>query len=149
MDKKEAEQEALRKAKETQNAAGKNVGMSGRDLVSWVPLPHHDGCLNFFSVPIQSRVVPGRGRRGVGRLGSCSIQTAEGRGRPGCRARTDCDIWIAGFGWLLTATTSYIAFLIFITHLVLHASFRRNTTFYILCDEIVEIIALVKELIKK
>ena len=35
MDKKEAEQEAVRKAKEAQNAAGKNVGMSGRDLVSW------------------------------------------------------------------------------------------------------------------
>jgi hypothetical protein len=34
MDKKEAEMEAARKAKETQNAAGKNVGMSGRDLVS-------------------------------------------------------------------------------------------------------------------
>lgn len=34
MDKKEAEQEAMRKAKETQNAAGKNIGMSGRDLVS-------------------------------------------------------------------------------------------------------------------
>lgn len=34
MDKKQAEQEAVRKAKETQNAAGKNSGMSGRDLVS-------------------------------------------------------------------------------------------------------------------
>ena len=33
MDKKEAEQEALRRAKDAQNAAGKNVGMSGRDLV--------------------------------------------------------------------------------------------------------------------
>ena len=34
MDKKQAEQEVLRKAKEVQNAAGKNSGMSGRDLVS-------------------------------------------------------------------------------------------------------------------
>jgi hypothetical protein len=34
LDKKEAEKEASRKAKEAQNAAGKNVGMSGRDLVS-------------------------------------------------------------------------------------------------------------------
>ena len=34
MDKKEAETEALRKAKETQHAAGKIAGMSGRDLVS-------------------------------------------------------------------------------------------------------------------
>jgi hypothetical protein len=33
MDKKEAEMEAAHKAKEVQNAAGKNVGMSGRDLV--------------------------------------------------------------------------------------------------------------------
>lgn len=34
MDKKEAEQEAMRKAKEAHHSAGKNVGMSGRDLVS-------------------------------------------------------------------------------------------------------------------
>lgn len=34
MDKKEAESEVLRKAKETQHAAGKITGMSGRDLVS-------------------------------------------------------------------------------------------------------------------
>ena len=33
MDKKEAEAEALKKAKETQNTAGKSSGMSGRDLV--------------------------------------------------------------------------------------------------------------------
>lgn len=35
MDKKLAETDALRKAKEQQNAAGKNTGMSGRDLVSY------------------------------------------------------------------------------------------------------------------
>lgn len=34
MDKKSAEEEVLRKAKDAQAAAGKNVGMSGRDLVS-------------------------------------------------------------------------------------------------------------------
>lgn len=34
MDKKQAEEEAMHKAKETQAAAGKNSGMSGRDLVS-------------------------------------------------------------------------------------------------------------------
>lgn len=34
LDKKEAELEVVRKSKEAQNAAGKNVGMSGRDLVS-------------------------------------------------------------------------------------------------------------------
>jgi hypothetical protein len=33
MDKKEAEQEALRKAKEQNRAAGKSSGMSGKDLV--------------------------------------------------------------------------------------------------------------------
>lgn len=33
MDKKQAEEEAIRKAKDQQHAAGKNSGMSGRDLV--------------------------------------------------------------------------------------------------------------------
>ncbi|KAG5646134.1 hypothetical protein DXG03_004373 [Asterophora parasitica] len=37
MDKKEAELEALRKAKDAQSAAGKNVGMSGRDLFQYNP----------------------------------------------------------------------------------------------------------------
>lgn len=37
MDKKQAEEEALRKAKETQAAAGKNNGMSGRDLFTYNP----------------------------------------------------------------------------------------------------------------
>lgn len=37
MDKKLAEAEALRKAKEQQNAAGKNTGMSGRDLFQFNP----------------------------------------------------------------------------------------------------------------
>lgn len=37
MDKKEAEVEAMRKAKDAQQSAGKNVGMSGRDLVSYTP----------------------------------------------------------------------------------------------------------------
>jgi hypothetical protein len=37
MDKKEAEADALRKAKETQHAAGKNSGMSGRDLFQYNP----------------------------------------------------------------------------------------------------------------
>jgi DRG Family Regulatory Proteins, Tma46 len=38
MNKKEAEQEALRKTKDAQNAAGKSSGMSGRDLVCYTPL---------------------------------------------------------------------------------------------------------------
>ena len=33
MDKKDAEAEAIKKAKDAQAAAGKNSGMSGRDLV--------------------------------------------------------------------------------------------------------------------
>lgn len=37
MDKKQAEDEALRKAKDTQHAAGKTSGMSGRDLFSYNP----------------------------------------------------------------------------------------------------------------
>ncbi|KAJ3515142.1 hypothetical protein NLJ89_g1951 [Agrocybe chaxingu] len=37
MDKKEAEQEALRKAKEVQSTAGKSSGMSGRDLFQYNP----------------------------------------------------------------------------------------------------------------
>ena len=36
MDKKQAEEDAVRKAKETTHAAGKNTGMSGRDLVRLV-----------------------------------------------------------------------------------------------------------------
>ncbi|KAF6755400.1 hypothetical protein DFP72DRAFT_340580 [Ephemerocybe angulata] len=37
MDKKQAEEEAAKKAKETQSAAGKNSGMSGRDLFQYNP----------------------------------------------------------------------------------------------------------------
>ncbi|KAF5327103.1 hypothetical protein D9619_003992 [Psilocybe cf. subviscida] len=37
MDKKEAESEAMKKAKDLQNAAGKNSGMSGRDLFQYNP----------------------------------------------------------------------------------------------------------------
>jgi len=37
MDKKQAEDEALRKAKDAQHAAGKNSGMSGRDLFTYNP----------------------------------------------------------------------------------------------------------------
>jgi len=37
MDKKEAEEEAMHKAKQAHNAAGKNTGMSGRDLFQYNP----------------------------------------------------------------------------------------------------------------
>ena len=36
MDKKLAEEDAIKKSKETAHAAGKNTGMSGRDLVRLV-----------------------------------------------------------------------------------------------------------------
>lgn len=39
MDKKQAEEEAQRKAKDLQNNAGKNSGMSGRDLVDFSIFP--------------------------------------------------------------------------------------------------------------
>ena len=44
MNKKQAEEDAIKKAKETAHAAGKNTGMSGRDLVRLalsVPLTFH------------------------------------------------------------------------------------------------------------
>ena len=44
MSKKQAEEDAVKKAKEASHAAGKNTGMSGRDLVRLalsVPLPFH------------------------------------------------------------------------------------------------------------
>lgn len=37
MDKKQAEEDAVKKAKEATHAAGKNTGMSGRDLVRLAP----------------------------------------------------------------------------------------------------------------
>jgi hypothetical protein len=41
MDKKEAEEEAMRRAKQAHNAAGKNTGMSGRDLVCYYVMHLH------------------------------------------------------------------------------------------------------------
>jgi hypothetical protein len=40
MDKKQAEEDAVKKAKENAHAAGKNTGMSGRDLVRLALHPH-------------------------------------------------------------------------------------------------------------
>ena len=78
MDKKQAEEEAVKKAKQQQNVAGKNTGMSGRDLVSRL----HCSLVLFIyadAVPIQPRMV--RGQRGWGclrGLGFGKIQKAEG-----------------------------------------------------------------------
>ena len=63
MDKKLAEADALRKAKEQHNAAGKNTGMSGRDLVCH--FPDHRVAFTYEyanAVPIQPRMVRRRGR---------------------------------------------------------------------------------------
>jgi hypothetical protein len=58
MDKKEAELEATRKSKEAQHAAGKIVGMSGRDLVRpFIFRFSYILSLAAFTVPIQPRVV--------------------------------------------------------------------------------------------
>jgi hypothetical protein len=49
LDKKSAEEDAVRKAKDAQAAAGKNVGMSGRDLVSDIATNNHLSSL--FTLP--------------------------------------------------------------------------------------------------
>ena len=56
MDKKEAEQEAMRKAKEVQSSAGKNSGMSGRDLVSFHLPPGLSDSSNFLH--LSSNTIP-------------------------------------------------------------------------------------------
>jgi hypothetical protein len=65
MDKKEAEDEALRKAKQTQNAAGKNTGMSGRDLVRYyVICPAHSLVTNITRTPLHSsNTIPSGSRK--------------------------------------------------------------------------------------
>jgi hypothetical protein len=55
MDKKEAEQEALKKAKEVQNAAGKGSGMSGRDLVG---IPFCPSCSVVLTMAHSSNIIP-------------------------------------------------------------------------------------------
>lgn len=81
MDKKQAEDEALKKAKDTQAAAGKNSGMSGRDLVSTPRMCLPRKCLTTPLVHIQPGVVPRRGR-GRRRLGPCEVSRAARGGRP-------------------------------------------------------------------
>lgn len=68
MDKKSAEEDAAKKAKNVQAAAGKSSGMSGRDLVRLSSSRFH--CMNVMSyalgiVHIQPGVVCRR-RRGIG-----------------------------------------------------------------------------------
>ena len=100
MDRKQAEEEAVKKAKEATHAAGKNKGMSGRDLVRLVssdpypsalslfpPVPALDREFNlialfeFFlpTVHVQPRVVRRFGRRGGRGLGFGTIPETKGR----------------------------------------------------------------------
>ena len=61
MDKKLAEEEARKKAKDERHAAGKSSGMSGRDLVrAAVVLPAHYLTHYSRSVYVQPGVVRGR-----------------------------------------------------------------------------------------
>ena len=88
MDKKVAEEEALKKAKDAQAAAGKNSGMSGRDLVSLSAVNFFQyRCLTSnFQVHIQSRVVRRLGGRRGG-LGSCKVSQRKRGGGLGPRRR--------------------------------------------------------------
>jgi len=51
MNKKQAEEEAVKKAKEATHAAGKNTGMSGRDLVRLALCPSNDSLPSPFLSP--------------------------------------------------------------------------------------------------
>jgi hypothetical protein len=95
MDKKQAEDEAMSKAKEAQSAAGKSSGMSGRDLVrishllSAMYVCRDADLISRPSVPIQPRVV--RRRRGGGRgLGFGQVQEREGGRRFCCGGGSYC-----------------------------------------------------------
>lgn len=86
MNKKLAEEEAAKKVKDSQAAAGKSNGMSGRDLVSinfGMILAANLDCL---TVHVQPRMVRGHRRRGGG-LGSREVSKREGRRRSCCRRR--------------------------------------------------------------
>jgi hypothetical protein len=74
-----AEEDALKKAKEQQSAAGKSVGMSGRDLVRALLFFSFLSLLTPPLVPIQPRVVRRLGRRRRRRLGSGQIPQGKGR----------------------------------------------------------------------
>jgi hypothetical protein len=95
MDKKQAEEEAMSKAKEAQSAAGKSSGMSGRDLVRVLNHPNtmyvcrDADLISRPSVPIQPRVVRRRGGGGRG-LGFGQVQKREGGGRFGCGRGSYC-----------------------------------------------------------
>lgn len=126
MDKKQAEEDAVRKAKETTHAAGKNTGMSGRDLVRLVfyfsdlftPVSVSTSIVNLIStwifptVYVQPRMVPG-GRRGGRGLGFGQVSETEGRGGRGCRGGTNSAASDTG-GWcrmnlgLFSFASSYV-----------------------------------------
>jgi hypothetical protein len=71
MDKKEAELEAIRRAKSAQVAAGKSSGMSGRDLVSLVMQFWFSHSSSIFSSPIiRSGLISTKVKRKRKRIGT-------------------------------------------------------------------------------
>lgn len=95
MDKKQAEEEALRKAKDTQAAAGKSSGMSGRDLVSRSFFyssrlrPHLSASSH--TTPSGSKI-PMRKKR---KIGTCR-STAGATVRMRVKSRRACRTWTSG-----------------------------------------------------
>ena len=95
MDKKQAEEEAMRKAKETQAAAGKSSGMSGRDLVSGSFLypfrlrPHTQSSSHII---LSGSKIPTRRKRKIGTCQSivgAMVLTRE-------KSKTACKTWTSG-----------------------------------------------------
>lgn len=81
MDKKTAEEDAMRKAKDTQAAAGKNSGMSGRDLVSTLLPPFTCAHAQVLVFAVSSRTTP-NGSRTKKRKRTSGISPSTGkRGR--------------------------------------------------------------------
>lgn len=101
MDKKQAEEEARQKAKDAQAAAGKNSGMSGRDLVRFTLLCSVSNMLTApdVTVPIQPGVVRGRGRGGRGRMGLGEVPPAEGGRGPSRGGGSDSGTLPWRLGW--------------------------------------------------
>lgn len=86
MDKKLAEEEALKKAKDEKHAAGKSSGMSGRDLVRLAVIDSISAMLTSTCIVyIQPGVVRGR-RRTRGRVGPRQVPEGAG-GRGSCSGR--------------------------------------------------------------
>lgn len=80
MDKKEAEEEAMRKAKQAHNAAGKNTGMSGRDLVRH-NTPHEHSILLLTFLHSSNIIQSGSRRRTMATAPKTGIWISTGNSR--------------------------------------------------------------------